>query len=46
MYSGYYCEVERKYPYACGRDFDAWKPRLGIKQRTVFWLRGAEDRND
>lgn len=46
MYSGFYCEVERRYPCACGRDFRAWQPRLGIMQRVVFWIRGAEERND
>lgn len=46
MYSGFHCDVERKYPDMCGRDFDAWQPRLGVMQRIVFWLRGVEDRND
>lgn len=27
MRSGFYCEVERKHPTHCGKDFEGWVPR-------------------
>lgn len=39
--SGYYCSTERKYPSVCGKDFEAWEPRLSVTQRFVFWIKGA-----
>jgi hypothetical protein len=35
--SGYFCDVERMYSGVCGREFDGWKPRLGIIQRVKRW---------
>lgn len=38
MASGYYTEVERKFPTVCGKDFSAWIKRESLLQRFKNWL--------
>lgn len=40
-FSGYYLEVERKYPTICGRNFEGWKKRQGIFVRIRDWWLAA-----
>lgn len=39
--SGFNLTTERKYPTTCGEDFRGWRPRMGIKDRIIFWFHGA-----
>jgi hypothetical protein len=38
--SGYYCEVERKFPQVCGKDYKGWVQRLGWFRRIKFFFLG------
>jgi hypothetical protein len=36
--SGFYMEVERKYPSKCGVYFEGWAPRESLLTRLKNWL--------
>lgn len=36
--SGYYREIERKYPSRCGAGFEGWVPRESLLVRLKNWL--------
>lgn len=38
MLSGFYVEVERKHPTACGEDFAGWVQREPLLKRIRAWL--------
>ena len=37
-FSGFYIEVERKYPSRCGTGFEGWFPRESLFVRLKNWL--------
>lgn len=43
MYIGFYCESERKYPIACGRNFEAWVQRdPSLFEKLVSAIKGRK----
>lgn len=38
MLSGFFVETERKFPMACGKDFEGWIQRESLLQRFKAWL--------
>lgn len=41
MKSGFYAEVERKYPKVCDEDFSGWVERESIFRRVKAWIVGV-----
>jgi len=40
--SGQWITMEREYQFRCDRDFSGWAPRLGFRDRVIFWWKGGK----
>ena len=38
LLSGFYLEIERKFPVVCGAQFSGWVQREPLLKRFQFWL--------